>query len=121
VASPLGAATRLHLEGGTEILGVPIHAPLYPSQRGKFARTCAAVAALADNKCAHALMRSCMRPANVQYALHTLPIRHTAASAADVTKTLRATWDAVVGTPTSDFGTRGRLEEFRRLHLGQAA
>jgi len=55
-SSPLAAATRLHLEEGTEVLGVPIHCPLYPSPvgahlgtlKGNFARTCAAVAALAD-------------------------------------------------------------------------
>jgi len=60
------------------------------------------VAALADTQSAHALMRSCLGPAKVQYALRTLPIRHTAAFAADVTAPQRATWDAVVGTPASD-------------------
>jgi len=73
-ASPLAAVTRLHLEGGTEVLGVPIHSPLYPSPvgthlgalKGKFARTCGAVAALADTQSAHALMRSCLGPAKVQ-------------------------------------------------------
>jgi len=52
-SSPLAGATRKHLEGGTEVLGMPIH---YPSpvgahlgvQKGKLARTCAAVEALAD-------------------------------------------------------------------------
>jgi len=29
--SPLAAATRLHLEAGTEVQGVAIHSPLYPS------------------------------------------------------------------------------------------
>jgi len=99
--------TRLHLEGGTEVLRVPVPSPLYPSPvgthlgalNGKFARTCAAVAALADTQSAHALMRSCLGPAKVQYALRTLPIRPTAAFAVDVTVTQRATWDAVVGTP----------------------
>jgi len=89
---------------------VPIHSPLYHSPvgthlgtlKGKFARTCAAMAALADTLCAHALMRSCLGPAKVQYALRTLPLRHTAVFAADITATQRATWDAVVGTPTSD-------------------
>jgi len=47
-------------------------------------------------------MRSCLGPAKVQYALRTLPLRHTAVFAADVNATQRATWDAVVGTPTSD-------------------
>jgi len=70
--------------------------------KGKVARTCAAVAALAETESAHALMRSCLGPAKVQDALRTLPIRHTAAFAADVTATQRAIWDAVVGTPTSD-------------------
>jgi len=70
--------------------------------KGKFARTCAAVAALADTRCDHAVMRSCLGPAKVQYALRTLPLRHTAVFAADVTATQRATWDALVGTPTSD-------------------
>jgi len=70
--------------------------------KGKFGRTCAAVAALADTQCAHALMRSCLGPAKVQYALRTLPLRHTAVFAADITATQRATWDAVVGTPKSD-------------------
>jgi len=92
------------------VLGVPIHSPLYHSPvrahlgalKEKFAHTCAAVAALADTQCAHALMRSCLGPAKVQYALRTLPVRHTAVFAADVTATQRAKWDAVVGTPTSD-------------------
>jgi len=99
-ASPLAPATRLHLEGGTGVLGVPIHSALYPSPvgahqgalEGRFARTCAA----------HALMRSCLGPAKVKYAFRTLPNRHTAAFAADVTATQRATWEAVVGTPGSD-------------------
>jgi len=73
--SPLASATRLHLEEGTEVKGVPIHSPLYHSPvgahldtlKGKFARTCAAVvrrggAALANTQCAHALMRSCSGP-----------------------------------------------------------
>jgi len=82
---------------------VPIHCPLYLSQvgahlgalKGRFARTCAAVAALADTQSAHALMRSCLGPAKVQYALRTLPLRHTVDFAADVTATQRITWDAV--------------------------
>jgi len=109
-SSTLTAATRLHLEEGTEVLGIQIHSPLYQAPvgtqlrtlKGKFARTCAAVAALADTRCAHALMRSCLDPAKIQYALRTLPLRHTAVFAADVIATQRATWDAVVGTPTSD-------------------
>jgi len=32
-SSPLAAATRLHLEEGTEVLRVPIHSPLYQSPR----------------------------------------------------------------------------------------
>jgi len=108
--SLLASATRLHLEAGTEVLGVPIHSPRYHSPvgahlgalKGKFAPTCAAVAALAETQCAHALMRSCLGPAKVQYDHRTLPLRHTAVFAADVTATQRATWDAVVGTPTSD-------------------
>jgi len=104
--SPLAAATRLQLEEGTEVLGVPIPSPLYHSPvgahldtlKGKFA----AVAALADIQCAHALMRSSLGPAKVQYALRTLPLRKTAVFAADVNATQRATWDAVVGMPTSD-------------------
>jgi len=109
-SSSLTAATRLHQEEGTELLGVPIHSPLYHAPvgahlgtlKGKFARTCAAVAALADTQFAHALMRSCLGPAKVQYALRTLRLRHTAVFAADVTATQGATWDAVVGTLTSD-------------------
>jgi len=96
---PLAAATRLHLEGGTDVLGVPIHSPLYHSPLGtqlgtlknKFSRTCAAVAALADSQCAHALMRSCLGPAKVQYALRTLPLRHKVVFATDITATQRAT------------------------------
>jgi len=64
--------------------------------KGKFARTCAAVATLADT------LRSCLGPTKVQYALRTLPLRHTAAFAEDVTSTQRSTWDTVVGAPTSD-------------------
>jgi len=92
------------------MLGSPIHSSPYHSPlgahmgtlKGKFARTCAAVEALADTQCAHLLMRSCLGPARVQYALRTLPLRHTVVFAADVTATQRATWDAVVGGPTSD-------------------
>jgi len=47
-------------------------------------------------------MRFCQGPAKVKYALRTSPLRHTAAFAADITATQQATWDAVVGTPTSD-------------------
>jgi len=65
-ASPLAAATHLRLEGGSGVLGVPIHSLLFPSPvvahlgalKGRFARTCAAVAALANTQSAHALMRS---------------------------------------------------------------
>jgi len=72
-SSPLTAATRLHLEEGTEVLGLPIHSPLYHAPvgvhlgtlKGKLDRTCAAVAALADTQCAQALMRSCLDPAKV--------------------------------------------------------
>jgi len=75
-SSPLTAATRLHLEEGTEVLGVPIHSTLYHlpvgthlgTLKGKFARTCAAVAALSDTQCAHALMRSCLGPTKVRSA-----------------------------------------------------
>jgi len=58
---------------------------------GTFARTCALVAALADTQSAHVLMRFCLVPEKIQYALRTLPIRHTAAVAAEVTETQRAT------------------------------
>jgi len=65
-SSPLAATARLHLEWCTEVLGVPIHSTLYHppvgtplgTLKGKIARTCAAVAALADTQSAHALMRS---------------------------------------------------------------
>jgi len=70
--------------------------------KDQIARTCAAVAALADTQCAPALMRSHLGPAKVQYALRPLPLRHTAVFAADVTATQRATWDALVGKPTSN-------------------
>jgi len=92
------------------VLGVPIHSPLYLAPvgthlgtlKGKFARTCAALAALVDTQCAHALMRSGLGPEKVQYALRTLPLCHTAVLVADVTAPQRATWDTVVGTPSSD-------------------
>jgi len=109
-SSPLTAATRLHLEEVPDVLGVQIHSTLYHAPvgthlgtlKGKLARTCAAVAALEDTQCTHALIRSCLGPPKVHYALRTLPLRHTAVFRADVTATQRATWDAVVGTPTSD-------------------
>jgi len=80
------------------VLGVPIHSPLYHSPvgphlgtlKGKFASTCAAVAALADTQCAHALMRSCLGPNNVQYAFRTLSFLQTAVFAAEVSATQRA-------------------------------
>jgi len=52
-----------------------------------------------ERPCAHAVLPGAREG---QYALRTLPIRHTAAFAADVTATQRATWDAVVGTPAAD-------------------
>jgi len=91
------------LEQSTKVLDVRIHSPLCPSAvethlgtvKGKFARTCAAMEAPADTQCTHALMRSCPCPAEVEYALHTLPLCHMAAFAVDVTATQRATWAAV--------------------------
>jgi len=85
-SSPLTDATRIHLEQGTEVLGVPTRSPLYLAPvgthlgalKGNFAGICAAVAALADTQCAHGPMRFCLGPAQVQYALRTLPLRHTA-------------------------------------------
>jgi len=108
-ASPLAAGARFHLEEGMEVLGVPIHSPLYPSTveahpgqlSAKFAHTCSAVEGLADSKFAHALMRNCLGPAKVHYALRTLPLRHTGAFAEGVTMTQWATWNTVVGTPVS--------------------
>jgi len=104
-ASPLAASTRLHLEEGTEVLGIPIHSTSYASAveghlsklGAKFAHTCSAVGGLADTQSAHALMRNCLRPAKVQYALRTQPLRHTAAFAEGITVTQRATWNTVVG------------------------
>jgi len=94
-SSSLTAATRLHLEEGTEVLGIPIHSPLYHAPvgthlgtlKGKFSLACVALAALADTQCAHALMRHCLDPAKVKYALRTLPLRHTAVFAADIPAT----------------------------------
>jgi len=108
-ASPLAAATRLHLEEGTGLLGVPIQSPLYASAveahlgklGAKFAHTCSAVGGLADTKSAHALVRSCLGPAKVQYALRTLPVRQKAAFAEGIAVTQRATWNTVVGTSVS--------------------
>jgi len=92
------------------VLGVLMHSPLYHAPvgthlgvlKGNFARTFAAVEALADTQCAHALMRSCLGPA--RYSTPSAPYLSvtTAVFAADVTATQRATWDALVGTPTSD-------------------
>jgi len=55
-ASSSAAATRLHLEEGTEVLGVPIQSPLYASASevhlgklgAKFAHTCSVVGSLAN-------------------------------------------------------------------------
>jgi len=87
------AKTCLNLEEVEEVLREPIHSLLYHSPvgthlgalKGKFARTCAALADFADTQCAHALMRSCLGPAKVQYALRTLPLRNMAVVAEDVT------------------------------------
>jgi len=107
--SPLASAPRLHLQQGTEVLGVPIQSPLYPSAveahlvklGAKFAHTCSAVGGLADTQSAHALMRNCLGPAKGQYALLTLPLRHTAAFAEGITVTQRAIWNTLVGKPVS--------------------
>jgi len=63
----------------------------------KLAHTCSAVGVLADMQSAPALMRSCLGPAKLQYALRTLPLRQTATLAGGITVTQRATWNTVVG------------------------
>jgi len=108
-ASVLVAATQLHLEQGTEVLAVPIRSPLYASAvdahlatlGAKFAHTFSAVEGFPDTQSAHALMRNCLGPANVQYALRTLPLRHTVAFEEEITRTQRTTWNSAVGTPVS--------------------
>jgi len=108
-ASPLAASTRLHMEKGTEMLGFPIQSPLYASAveahlrklGAKFSHTCSTVGGLADTQSAHAHMRNCLGPANVQYALRTLPLRHTAAFTENITVTQQATWNTVVVAPAS--------------------
>jgi len=99
-----------HLEGGTEVLGVLNPLPRLPlggggppgHPEGQVRAHVRGRGGMADTHSAHALMRSCLGLAKVQYALRTLPIRHTAAFVTDVTPTQRAAWDAVVGTPASD-------------------
>jgi len=111
-SSPLAVTTRLHLEEGTEVLGVPIHNPLLPpgiaegevrphmcrggGHRGYPERPRAHAALLGTGK---GTVRNCLSTANYN---RNLPLHHTAVLAADVPATQRATWDAVVGTPTSD-------------------
>jgi len=64
--SPLDAATRLEMETGTQVIGVPIHTDMsvtpvedhLTALLSKFASTCTVVASLPDAQCAHALMRS---------------------------------------------------------------
>jgi len=46
-------------------------------------------------------MRNCLGPEKVQYALRTLPFRHTSAFAEGITVIQRSTWNTVVGTPLS--------------------
>jgi len=91
------------------LLGLPIQSPIYASaveaQLGelgaKFAHTSSAVGCLADTQCAHARMQNCLGRAKVQYALRSLPLRHTVGFAERITATQRATWNMVVGTPVS--------------------
>jgi len=109
-SSPLTAAATPSSGGGHGGAGGTDPLPPQPraggdppgNAKGKLARTSAAVVALAYTQCAHALIRSCLGPAKVEYALRTLPLLHTAVFAEDVTATQRDTWEAVVGTPTSD-------------------
>jgi len=105
--SPVAAAPRLHLEEGTEVMGIPIHSPVYASAveahlgklGAKFARTCSAVGGQTDSQSVHALLRNCLGTAKVQSALRTLSLRQTAAFSEGVTVTQRSTWNALVGAP----------------------
>jgi len=73
-ASPLAATTRLHLEEGTKVLGVPIRSPLYASAveahlgkfGAKFAHTYSAVGGLAETQSEHVLMRQFLGPEKEQ-------------------------------------------------------
>jgi len=69
-ASPLVAATHLHLEQVTEVLGVPIQSAVYASALeahldklgAKFAHTFSAGGSFPDTQSAHALMRAARLP-----------------------------------------------------------
>jgi len=107
--SSSAAATRLHLEEETEVLGISIPSTLYAfaveanlgNLGAKFAQPVSAVEGLADTQSAHALLRNSLGPAEVQYALRTQTLRHTAAFGEGITVTQRSTWITVVGTPVS--------------------
>jgi len=106
---PLAATTRLEMEIGTKVFGVQIQTNIsvtpvedhLTALLTKFARTCAAVASLQHAQCAHALMRSFLGSAKVQYALRTLPLRLTTGVADSVTMTKRRAWDDIMKASAS--------------------
>ena len=109
--SPLGDVTRLNWEGGTTLLGVPVDAPRSNTQTEKhldtigrkFADLVEKVGGLADPQCAQALLRACLGPGKVLYALRTCDVF---AGAGDFVSRVglehRRAFEGVVGSAISD-------------------
>ena len=60
------------------------------------------VVQIPDTQVAHRLLRQCLGPGRVMYALRTLPLAATAALAISATDAQRAALATLVGTPVSD-------------------
>jgi len=75
--SLLRAATRLHLEEGTDVLGVPSKPPRWgPTWESLVQNLHPLARRLGAWQIRSPRMRNCLGPAKVQYALRTLPLRH---------------------------------------------
>ena len=111
VGSPLDSVTHLEWEAGTTLLGVPVDAPGSHTRtshhldgiRAKFCELVEKVGGLADPQCAHALLRSCLGPGKVLYALRTCDVFGASGEfVRAVSKAQRDAFESIVGGPISD-------------------
>ena len=90
----LANITHLQYSAGTMLLGVPIDAPnsatAVNTHLGRllasYETTVDRIGRLPDAQCAHSLLRSCLGPAKILYALRTCSLAHTSPFARNVSE-----------------------------------
>ena len=108
----LRGVTVLPFEGGTTVLGVPIDAPLGEGGRcaeqftaklaAKFTSLVGLISRLPDTQVAHRLLRQCLGPGRVTYALRCLPLPDTRNLASSATAALQTALGDLVKAPLTD-------------------